>query len=57
MSKRNRVWVVEMWLGRWIPTMRIELDQEGGHRILAELQACHPNEKYRLTKYVAEGKP
>jgi hypothetical protein len=59
MSKRNHVWVVEMFaFGKWMCYAGNALDDWARSRKeLADWKRSNPTEKFRLAKYVAEGKP
>lgn len=52
------VWIVEMLIGKkWEPTVGVGLNRDHAHGKLRHWRSACPDDKFRLAKYVKEGKP
>jgi hypothetical protein len=57
MSKPNHVWVIEMRIDDiWYPTIGCQLTRAEGKTERSNWARQDPEDKFRLTKYVVEGK-
>jgi hypothetical protein len=51
------LWVVEMFeRGKWLPTVGTSLTKRAGQIELRQWRDDNPDDRYRLVKYVREGR-
>ncbi len=53
-KQKNYLWVVEMWVHAWQPTVGVSLTKERGRSELKDWKQNNPNDKFRLHRYVSE---